>query len=116
MDAALLQAPTASEPPAYVRALTEKLATYLPAEQVARVERAYVLGAEAHGGQTRKSGEPYITHPIAVASIMADLGLDAETIIAAILHDTLEDTPLTAERLSAEFGATVADLAADPAT
>ncbi len=110
VDAALLQAPTASEPPAYVRALTEKLGTYLPAEQVARVERAYVLGAEAHAGQTRKSGEPYITHPIAVASIMADLGLDAETIIAAILHDTLEDTPLTAERLSAEFGATVAEL------
>ena len=79
-------------------------------EQVLRVRRAYEVGAEAHEGQTRKSGEPYITHPVAVAGILAELGLDAETIIAAILHDTLEDTSLTRERITAEFGSTVAEL------
>jgi guanosine-3',5'-bis(diphosphate) 3'-pyrophosphohydrolase len=110
MDAALEKVPTASEPPAYVRALEEKLSTYLPPEQVRRVRRAYEVGAAAHEGQTRKSGEPYITHPVAVASIMAELGLDAETIIAAILHDTLEDTPLTSSQLIAEFGPAVAEL------
>ncbi len=79
-------------------------------EQVLRVRRAYEMGADAHEGQTRKSGEPYITHPVAVAGILAELGLDAETIIAAILHDTLEDTALTQERIAAEFGETVAEL------
>ena len=102
--------PTVAQPPADVRALEQQLAVYLPAEQVARVRRAYEIGALAHAGQTRKSGEPYITHPVAVASILADLGLDAETIIAAILHDTLEDTQLTSERIAVEFGPTVVEL------
>ncbi|HEY4144811.1 bifunctional (p)ppGpp synthetase/guanosine-3',5'-bis(diphosphate) 3'-pyrophosphohydrolase [Pinirhizobacter sp.] len=96
--------------PPYVLALEDKVSTYLPAEQVARIRRAFIVGAEAHEGQTRKSGEPYITHPVAVATILADLGLDAETIIAAILHDTLEDTRLARAELEAEFGATVAEL------
>ena len=68
------------------------------------------MGAAAHAGQTRKSGEPYITHPIAVAKVLADQGLDIETLIAAILHDTIEDTPLTRECLAGEFGETVAEL------
>ncbi|MGC1548450.1 MAG: HD domain-containing protein, partial [Rhodanobacter sp.] len=76
--------------PPYVLALKERIA-YLPEAQVTRVLRAYEVGAQAHEGQARKSGEPYITHPIAVAGILAELGLDAETIISAILHDTLED-------------------------
>ena len=96
--------------PAFVLALEDQLATYLAPEQIARVRRAYEVGAEAHKGQTRKSGEPYITHPVAVAGILADLGMDPETIIAAILHDTLEDTPLKPEQLTAEFGATVTEL------
>jgi GTP diphosphokinase / guanosine-3',5'-bis(diphosphate) 3'-diphosphatase len=104
------QAPALSDPPAYVRALEEKLEKYLPLAQVALVRRAYEVGAYAHREQTRKSGEPYITHPVAVASIMADLGLDHETIIAAILHDTLEDTELTRAELADEFGETVAEL------
>ena len=104
------QAPTSSEPPAYVRALEDKLSTYLPPGQVALVRRAYEVGAHAHGEQKRKSGEPYITHPVAVASILSELGLDHETIIAAILHDTLEDTPLTRSELEAEFGEAVAEL------
>ena len=100
----------AGEPPADVRALEQQLAAYLPAEQVARVRRAYEVGALAHAGQTRKSGEPYITHPVAVASILAELGMDAETIIAAILHDTLEDTQLSSAQISAEFGPNVIEL------
>ena len=104
------QAPALSDPPAYVRALEEKLLGYLPPGQVVRVRRAYEVGAHAHREQKRKSGEPYITHPVAVASILADLGLDHETIIAAILHDTLEDTELTRAELAAEFGESVAEL------
>lgn len=72
--------------------------------------RAFRVGAHAHAGQARKSGEPYITHPVAVAGILAELGLDAETIIAAILHDTLEDTQLGRDALAGEFGETVAEL------
>ncbi|HEY6544945.1 MAG TPA: bifunctional (p)ppGpp synthetase/guanosine-3',5'-bis(diphosphate) 3'-pyrophosphohydrolase [Dokdonella sp.] len=104
------RAPAGSRPPPFVRALETQLAQHLPMEQVLRVRRAYEVGAEAHEGQTRKSGEPYITHPVAVAGILAELGLDAETIIAAILHDTLEDTSLTRERITTEFGSTVAEL------
>jgi guanosine-3',5'-bis(diphosphate) 3'-pyrophosphohydrolase len=96
--------------PGDVQALEQRLHAYLPDEQVGRVRKAYLIGARAHAGQTRKSGEPYITHPVAVAGILAELGLDAETIIAAILHDTLEDTPLSRVELEAEFGVTVAEL------
>ncbi|WP_414647724.1 RelA/SpoT family protein [Dyella sp.] len=101
--------PDTSALPPYVLALKERLA-YLPEPQVARVLRAYQVGAVAHEGQTRKSGEPYITHPIAVAGILAEFGMDAETIIAAILHDTLEDTQLTRTELAGEFGEPVAEL------
>ena len=96
--------------PADVLALEQRLSAYLSPEQVARVREAYFTGAHAHEGQTRKSGEPYITHPVAVATILADLGMDAETIIAAILHDTLEDTQLSRAELEEKFGATVAEL------
>ncbi len=96
--------------PAFMLALEDRLAGYLDAAQIARIHRAYEVGAEAHKGQTRKSGEPYITHPVAVAGILAELGMDPDTIIAAILHDTLEDTPLTPDRLTAEFGNTVTEL------
>ena len=95
--------------PADVQVLEKHLA-YLPAEQIARVRQAYLMGAHAHAGQTRKSGEPYITHPVAVAGILADLGMDVETIVAAILHDTLEDTPLSRAELESGFGTTVAEL------
>ncbi len=95
--------------PPWVRGLHEAVA-YLPPEQVQRVMQAYGVGAQAHAGQERNSGEPYITHPVAVACVLAELGMDAETIIAALLHDTLEDTELTREALAAEFGEVVADL------
>lgn len=83
---------------------------YLSSEQVALVERAIVRGTAAHAGQKRKSGEPYIMHPVSVAQRLADMGMDHDTIIAAVLHDTIEDTPLTKEMLTIEFGADVAEL------
>src|ERR1700744_1284412 len=84
--------------------------TYLPPEQVARIREAAEFGASAHKGQKRLSGEPYIAHPVAAASILADLHLDADTIIAAILHDVIEDTPTPKDQLAARFGADVAEL------
>lgn len=95
--------------PEYVRDL-ESAAHYLPEDQRLLLRRAWAVGAAAHANQTRRSGEPYITHPVAVAQVLAEQGLDVETLIAAILHDTIEDTPLTREGLEAEFGATVAEL------
>lgn len=90
--------------------LIAKLENYLPAEQVERVQAAYEFGAAAHRGQKRLSGEPYIAHPIAAANILADLHVDAETIIAAILHDVIEDTPTAKEQIDAQFGKEVAEL------
>ncbi|MGH8063496.1 MAG: RelA/SpoT family protein [Pseudoxanthomonas sp.] len=97
------------EVPDYVHQL-ERAASYLPAEQLPLLRRAWEVGAAAHVGQIRKSGEPYITHPVAVAQVLAELGLDVETLIAAILHDTIEDTPLTQAEITAEFGESVAEL------
>ncbi len=97
------------EAPEYVRRL-ERAASYLPAEQLPLLRRAWEVGAAAHVGQTRKSGEPYITHPVAVAQVLAELGLDAETLMAAILHDTIEDTALTHAEIAETFGESVAEL------
>lgn len=72
------------------------------------VERAYQVAARAHEGQVRKSGDPYITHPVAVAGLLADLGMDASTVAAALLHDTVEDTPYSQEQLEADFGPEIA--------
>jgi GTP diphosphokinase / guanosine-3',5'-bis(diphosphate) 3'-diphosphatase len=101
--------PAEDDVPDYVLAL-ERAAGYLPAEQRAQLRRAWAVGAAAHEGQTRKSGEPYITHPVAVAQVLAEQRVDLETLVAAILHDTIEDTPLTHEAIASEFGETVADL------
>lgn len=95
--------------PDYVRKL-EEAAGYLPEDQRATLIRAWRTGAAAHAGQTRKSGEPYITHPVAAATVLAEQGVDIETLIAAILHDTIEDTPLTRDEIAADFGQTVAEL------
>lgn len=91
-------------------ALAERLAAYMDAEQLDMVRAAYALADAAHAGQRRKSGEDYITHPVAVASILSDLRLDWETLCAAILHDALEDTPLSRGEIADRFGETVADL------
>jgi GTP diphosphokinase / guanosine-3',5'-bis(diphosphate) 3'-diphosphatase len=87
-----------------------RVAEHLPPEDRELVERAYRRAAAAHTGQHRLSGEDYVNHPLEVASILAELHLDAATIVAAILHDTVEDTELTAQELTAEFGAEVAKL------
>jgi guanosine-3',5'-bis(diphosphate) 3'-pyrophosphohydrolase len=106
---ALPPAPPDDAVPDYVQSL-ERAANYLPAEQSALLRRAWAVGAAAHAGQSRRSGEPYITHPVAVATVLAEQRVDVETLIAAILHDTLEDTPLSRESIVSEFGETVADL------
>jgi RelA/SpoT family (p)ppGpp synthetase len=90
--------------------LLDKLEAYLPPEQVERVREAYDFGAERHYGQKRVSGEPYITHPVAVADILADLRLDADTLVAAILHDVIEDTPTAKAEIASIFGQVVAEL------
>ena len=90
--------------------LLTKVALYLPAEQVERVRAAAEFGAAAHQGQKRLSGEPYISHPVAAADILADLHLDADTLIAAILHDVIEDTPTPKEEIAARFGTDVAEI------
>lgn len=81
-----------------------------PRADVAFIEQAYEKARRAHEGQVRASGEPYITHPVAVAQILADLGIGPKTIVAALLHDTVEDTGVTVDEVSAEFGAEVAML------
>ena len=83
---------------------------YLPAEKIELVRRAFVIARDAHEGQTRSSGEPYITHPVAVACIIAEMKLDHEAVMAALLHDVIEDTPYTEEQLAKEFGSSVADI------
>jgi RelA/SpoT family (p)ppGpp synthetase len=90
--------------------LCNMLETYLEKEQVREVYRAYLFGAEAHEGQHRLSGEPYIYHPIAAARILGELRLDHKSIVAAILHDVIEDTPTAKEQIATEFGTDVAEL------
>ena len=85
-------------------------ASYLEPEQVAGIQRAYSFGAVAHEGQTRASGEPYISHPLSVAKILAEMRMDYPTIVAAILHDVIEDTGIAKEQVESEFGSEVAEL------
>jgi GTP diphosphokinase / guanosine-3',5'-bis(diphosphate) 3'-diphosphatase len=90
--------------------LCDILEQYLDKDQVAEVYRAYLFGAEAHDGQRRRSGEPYIYHPIEVARILANLRVDYRSISAAILHDVIEDTGVTKEQLTKEFDEEIAQL------
>jgi guanosine-3',5'-bis(diphosphate) 3'-pyrophosphohydrolase len=90
--------------------LVSRIETYLSKEQVAKVVEAYEFGARAHEGQKRHSGEPYITHPVAVATILADLHLDMPTLIAALLHDVIEDTGTGKGEISKLFGEEVANI------
>lgn len=90
--------------------LKQQISVYLPAEQVAMVQQAYLLARDAHAPQTRSSGEPYITHPVAVTSILAEMRMDHETLMAALLHDVIEDTEYSKEDLEQRFGGTVAEL------
>lgn len=83
---------------------------YLDADQVEQVQRAYLLALDAHRGQKRRTGEPYITHPVAVACILADIKIDYQTIMAALLHDVIEDTAVDKQGIIEAFGDDVANL------
>ena len=91
-------------------ALRPRLADHFTPEEVEQIDRAYALAYKAHEGQFRLSGEPYIIHPICVADILVGIGMDACSIIAALLHDTVEDTPVTLEDISKQFGEEVVTL------
>ena len=90
--------------------LIEEVAGYLKPQDVEQVRLAIEFSREAHQGQTRQSGDPYVTHPIAVARILTPLHLDTQSIIAALLHDVVEDTEITAAQIAEKFGQPVADL------
>ena len=92
------------------QALEDKVASYTPNLDTKRLFEAFTYADTEHHGQLRKSGEPYIIHPLAVADIVADLGLDVDSVIAALLHDCIEDTGATHEEIAKKFGASVADL------
>jgi GTP pyrophosphokinase len=99
-----------AQPVGAVDRLLKTVRTHHPKADVALIERAYAAADKAHAGQLRKSGEPYITHPVAVAQILADLGIGSKTLAAALLHDTVEDTAYTLDELRAEFGDEIAML------
>lgn len=101
---------SASDDETHISELCSELEAYLEAPQVQEIYRAYLLGAEAHEGQSRVSGEPYISHPVAVARILAEMRMDSKSIIAAILHDVIEDTPTVKENIAEQFGEEVAEL------
>jgi len=106
----LARLPGASKRDHGLRRLIETLEAYLPEEQVESVMHAYEFGAAAHDGQKRKSGEPYISHPVAVAQELADMHLDSQAITAAILHDVVEDTEASLAQIEENFGSEVAGL------
>ena len=89
-------------------ALIARVRKYHPSADISLIEKAYKLSREAHKEQVRKSGEPYIIHPLWVGIILADLELDKETLVAGILHDVVEDTVMTEEEITAIFGEEVA--------
>ena len=88
--------------------LISSVRKYHPSTDISMIEKAYRIARDAHEGQVRKSGEPYIIHPLCVGIILADLELDKETIVAGLLHDVVEDTVMTTEEITQEFGAEVA--------
>ncbi len=88
----------------------EVLNSYLPPEQVSTIKRAYYYAEQAHYGQARRTGEPYVTHPLAVATVLARMHMDHESIMAALLHDVIEDTGVSKEDIRTQFGEEVADL------
>ncbi|WP_296062940.1 RelA/SpoT family protein [uncultured Amphritea sp.] len=93
-----------------VDALSDRLTGYLDLQQIKQVRRAYYYAEQAHDGQRRKSGEPYVTHPLAVASILAGMHMDHQSLMAAMLHDVIEDTAVSREGLEGQFGPVVADI------
>jgi RelA/SpoT family (p)ppGpp synthetase len=101
---------SASDDETRISELCSELEAYLDPAQVEEIYQAYLVGAQAHEGQSRVSGEPYISHPVAVARILAEMRMDSKSIIAAILHDVIEDTPTAKEHIAEQFGEEVAEL------
>ncbi|MCK5668548.1 MAG: HD domain-containing protein, partial [Gammaproteobacteria bacterium] len=93
-----------------VNDLTNVISSYLDPHQIDRVFQAYQFSAKAHEGQQRISGEPYIHHPLEVAGILGEMHMDHQTLMAAILHDVLEDTPIAKDDIRKKFGKNVAEL------
>lgn len=90
--------------------LADRLGGYLPPDEIQQVKRAFYYAEQAHDGQRRRSGEPYVTHPLAVANILANMHMDHQSLMAAMLHDVIEDTGVSKKALSAQFGKPVAEL------
>src|SRR5215468_9758289 len=90
--------------------LLDKVRAYSPAAPLETIERAYEFSAEVHRGQRRLSGEPYLTHPVQVAGIIAEMRLDVPSVATGLLHDTVEDTLATLEEIQTRFGTEVAEL------
>ena len=93
-----------------IDSLNTTLRSYLDAEQSNHVKRAYYFAEQAHFGQLRRSGEPYVTHPLAVAGILADMHMDHQSLMAAMLHDVIEDTGIEKSAIGTQFGSAVAEL------
>lgn len=106
-DASVKKMEDFTSPDKLYQELVASIRKYHPSDDISLVEKAYKVAYEAHEGQKRKSGEPYIIHPLCVAIILADLELDKETIVAGLLHDVVEDTVMTSEEVRKEFGAEV---------
>ena len=107
-DAAVKTMHDFTSPEVLYKELINSVLKYHPSTDISMIEKAYKVASEAHEGQKRKSGEPYIIHPVCVAIILADLELDKETIVAGLLHDAVEDTWMTYEEVEKEFGSEVA--------
>ena len=107
-DAAVKTMHDFTSPEVLYKELIISVLKYHPSTDISMIEKAYKVASEAHEGQKRKSGEPYIIHPLCVAIILADLELDKETIVAGLLHDAVEDTWMTYEEVEKEFGSEVA--------
>jgi len=93
-----------------LESLGHRLSSYLEPQQISGVKRAYFYAEQAHEGQTRRSGEPYVTHPLEVANILAGMHMDHQSLMAAMLHDVIEDTTISKEALTEQFGEPVAEL------
>ena len=107
-DAAVKTMHDFTSPEVLYKELINSVLKYHPSTDISMIEKAYKVASETHEGQKRKSGEPYIIHPLCVAIILADLELDKETIVAGLLHDAVEDTWMTYEEVEKEFGSEVA--------
>ena len=93
-----------------IDSLASNLTSYLGKDQVNSVRRAYYYAQQAHEGQFRRSGDPYVTHPLAVASILSEMHMDHQSLMAAMLHDVIEDTGIEKSAIGTQFGTSVAEL------